>query len=446
MSTSATVETPLTNRRILRFFYPLALSWLLMGLEGPISASIIGRSPGTQLNLAAFQVYFALALFIESPVIDLLSTATALAKSRQNYMVIRRFVAHLMIWITVAHAAFVFSPAYEFITLTVLHLPKEVSDAAHPALTIMIPWSACIGWRRYLQGIMIRFGQTRYIGYGTGVRLVAMATSAFALSFATTLPSAQVVAAALIMSVFSEASFVHWASRRVIRTELGRDESDEPELSMRSLAKFHFPLTATTMVMFLAQPMVSAALARSPDPISSMAAWQVAFSLMWLARAAIYALPEVVITLGSDPAALATLRRFCVVTGAFSCAVLLILWGSGAANLFFEKVAGVSGDTLAAANLGFILGALLPILGALQSFVRGGLTIQRRTTPRLLAIGFGIPALWACLMVGVSMKAPGVVTAAVSITVGILVELIVLAIAYQMAGPIRWPWSAAKAR
>ena len=82
-----TEEAPLTSRTILRFYYPLALSWLFMAIESPIAIIILSRLPGSEVATAAFLIMMGLALWIESPVIDMLSTSTTLARNHDDVLV-----------------------------------------------------------------------------------------------------------------------------------------------------------------------------------------------------------------------------------------------------------------------------------------------------------------------------------------------------------------------
>ncbi len=67
-------------RCIIRTWWPLAASWLLMGLEGPAISAVIARLANPEINLAAYGgVVFPLALFIEAPIIMLLAASTALS-------------------------------------------------------------------------------------------------------------------------------------------------------------------------------------------------------------------------------------------------------------------------------------------------------------------------------------------------------------------------------
>ena len=49
----------LTYKGILRFWLPLAGTWLMMAVEGPYLAAIMARLPDATVNLAAFGVAFA---------------------------------------------------------------------------------------------------------------------------------------------------------------------------------------------------------------------------------------------------------------------------------------------------------------------------------------------------------------------------------------------------
>ncbi len=67
---------PLSQGRILVFWVPLALTWLMMASEGPFITAIIARLDEPKFNLAAYGVAFSLALIVEAPVIMLMSAST----------------------------------------------------------------------------------------------------------------------------------------------------------------------------------------------------------------------------------------------------------------------------------------------------------------------------------------------------------------------------------
>jgi hypothetical protein len=418
----------LTHRQILRFYSPLAISWIFMAIEAPISISVISRLSNAEVNTAAFLIMMSLAIWIESPVIDLLSTSTTLAKSRHSYTVLSRFVWWLIAAVTLVHGAIAFTPLYVLVTETTLGVPHEVAEAARPGMMVLLLWSAFIGWRRYLQGILIRFGRTRLVGLGTAVRVSTMAVSSLTLFLATSLPSITIAAVALMLSVAAEALFAHWASRDVISDNLvGKDEgAGGGELDMARLAKFHLPLTATTMVMLMGGPVVSAALSRTPDAVLSLAGWQVGATLLFLMRTVVFALPEAVITLYRDAATARTLSRFCAGVGAAASGVVLLLAATQADTAFFLRVLQAEPDVAQVAHIAFLAGCLTPFVGALQSYVRGMLTAHHLTASRLLAVLASMAVLIAGLWAGLQLSIPGVVVAGLALTVALLAELGIL--------------------
>src|SRR5512136_1359302 len=94
-------EDNLTPGVIFLFWIPLALTWLMMGLEGPIAASVIARLQEAKLNLAAYGVALSVAFISEGPIIMLVSTATALVRNYSSYRKLLRFALALNGLVTV---------------------------------------------------------------------------------------------------------------------------------------------------------------------------------------------------------------------------------------------------------------------------------------------------------------------------------------------------------
>lgn len=423
-------EPALTSARIMRIYLPLAVSWIFMAVEAPVCQSLISRLPEAKVNSAAMLVVMSLSIWIESPVIDLLSTATTLAKGRRSYETIRRFTMLLMAAVTVAHGLIAFTPLYWLLTRTILQLPTEVAEAARPGLMIMTPWSAFIGWRRYHQGLMISRGETRMIGFGTlsrvlTVSLMALAFYLVARYAGVAVPSIAMASIALVASVAVESCFVHFAAKPIVREHFARPtEYDEANpLSLRRLARFHFPLTATTMVMLIGGPMVSATLSRAPDSVLVMAGWQVAMTITFLHRTVVFALPEVVITLYRDEQSKVALRRFCVTVGLVASGLMPLVALVSLDRFFFARVVGAEPDVVGQAHLAYLAGMAMPFLGSLQSLLRGLLTKHHLTTARLRAMFAGIASLCAGLYAIATFGMAGVVSASLVLMAATLVEL-----------------------
>ena len=151
----------MTYRRIFSFWVPLAGTWLMMAVEGPFLAAIIARLADPTENLAAYGVAFAVALLVESPVIMLLSAATALVTDRASYLALRRFTQTLNVVITAVMAIVLVPPVFNVLAYGLLNLPTDVANITYGALALLLPWPWAIGYRRFLQGTLVRHDMTR---------------------------------------------------------------------------------------------------------------------------------------------------------------------------------------------------------------------------------------------------------------------------------------------
>jgi hypothetical protein len=422
--------SPLTNRRILTVFAPLAASWLMMAAELPICTAVVNRGPDPELNAAALLGLVSMALFIESPVIDLLTTSTTLGTSAPAYRSIRRFTLWLMALTGFVHALVALTPLYDLITQGLLRWPQEVSEAARAPMVCLIPWSPAIGWRRHVQGMLIRAGQTRVIGIGTGLRMATIALVSIALFQSGRFSGVMVAALALVVSVIVEAGFIELASRRPLRSASILPHDGE-EIEWKALVKFHWPLTAATLVFMATLPVTSSALAQSPDRILAMAAWQTSLSLGFPLRTIVFALPEVVISLSMVPRGPERLFRFCLSVGGCLTGLALALAALRMDERFFTSVMGAPALIAREAHRAILLTCALPLIQAATGYLRGMLTARLNTMARLNSTIVQSVVLVLGLGAGLALGWPGVVVAALAVVASVFAEWAVLGMAWS---------------
>ena len=112
----------LSYGEIFIFWFPLGLMWLMMAAEQPALTAVIARMSDAEVNLAAFGVVFALALVAESPIIQMLSAATALAGHRENYRLLLRFMHIMAAILTAGHLLVGLTPLYDVIVSGILNV------------------------------------------------------------------------------------------------------------------------------------------------------------------------------------------------------------------------------------------------------------------------------------------------------------------------------------
>lgn len=366
--------------KVARTWWPLAASWLLMGAELPALSAVVARLPDARINLAAYGgIVFPLALIVESPIIMLLAASTALSKDTASYRKIWKFMMVAGAALTALHILIAWTPLYYAFVRGVLGSPEEIIEPARIGLKIMLPWTWTIAYRRFNQGVMIRFGHSRSVGAGTVVRLTAGLTVLFIGLAIGTLPGIVVATSAVAAGVTSEAIFAGRVVRPVLRDELAAAPVVEPPLTYNAFFAFYIPLMLTALLSLIATPLGSAALGRMPDPISSLAVWPVVTGLVFMVRGLGIAFNEVVVALLDEPGAYAPLRRFAIILIAGTTGILLLLAATPLSRLWFEVVSALPPDLSALASAAIWIALPLPALSALQSWFQGQILHSRRT-------------------------------------------------------------------
>jgi len=423
-----TVTRPaVTQRRILLTWLPLAASWLLMALEMPYMNAALARLSEAQTMIAAFGLVASLSITIESPVISLLATSTALARSRQNYEMLRRYTIHLILGTTLLHYLLGYTALFDLVVVDLMGVPVSLHEPTRLGLQLMMLWSAAIAWRRFKQGVLIRYEQSRYVGSGTLVRLLASAGTATLVAVFTDMPGVAVGALGLSAGVVAEAIYAQIVAAPLIKTEFYSEKVHQrADLAYGELASFHWPLAASNLLFLLTQPLIAAALARAPRPELALAAWPVLGGLLFIMRSPSVALPEVVIALEEEPGSHAALKRFGLTVGLLSSLLLVLVALTPLSDVYFRTLIGVDGELAAIAALGASFAIFVPFAMSQVSVYRGLLTAQRITRPMALAMAGELLILSAVLVLGLALELPGVPVAAVGLTLALGSEAIFL--------------------
>ena len=388
----------LSNKTIFLFWAPLAATWLMMAAEGPFLAAVIARLDEPTLGLAAYGVALAIAVLVESPVIMLMGAVTALLEDATSYRRLRAFANGLNAFATGLLLVVLIPSVHRWLFDIVLGLPDDVARMTYGALWCFLPWPAAIGYRRFLQGVLIRSGRTRLVAYGTVIRLLGMATAAVVWGPIVGLPGARVGAAALSSGVVLEALAARWMARGSIRQTLAKGPHETgPRLEYREIAAFYYPLALTSLLGLSISPLLTFFMGRSTSPVQSLAVFPVVHALVFLFRALGLSFQDAAIALlGRGREGYDAIARFALLMGVGATALYGVLVLTPLADLWFRTVSGLSIELAAFALPAARVVAPLPFLGVWLSLQRGVLMRNRRTRPITFATGAEV------LVIGVS--------------------------------------------
>ena len=377
-----TPPTPLRQRDILRFWLPLASTWLMMACEGPFLAALIARLPEPRYNLAAYGVAFAMAIIIEAPVIMMLGAATALVDGRNSYIRLRRFTMILNVLMTLGMLVLVATPAYELVLQGWIGLDERIAQLTRGAMAILLPWPAAIGYRRFHQGLLIRSGSTRLVAYGTAVRLTSMTMTALVVLFVSDLPGAWIAACALSMGVLVEAAVVRYLANSEVRYLTSAAAPTGTPVTYGDIWRFYLPLAWTSVVGLAAHPMVTFFMGHAVGSLESLAVLPVINALTFIFRALGLAYQEVVIAiLGRSASNRGPVMRFAGSLGLATSIGLAIIVATPLSKLWFQTLSGLDAELYQFALLPACILIPLPALSVLLSLQRGVLMHSRNTRP-----------------------------------------------------------------
>lgn len=416
------IEEKLPLKTILKFWIPLASTWLMMSFEGPFLTALVARLAEPEFNLAAYGVAFSLALIIEAPVIMLMSASTALVKNRESFYKLKNFVYSLNVVVTLIMLILVFPPVFNFLSMKLIGLPEKVARLTHYATISLIPWPAAIGYRRFYQGILIRNNLTRRVAIGTILRVSSIIITGLVLFYFSPLDGVVVGTSSLAAAVVVEAvasKFMAMHTVKKIRTE-NSYVIDYEKLTYTGILKFYYPLALTSMLTLGVAPMVTFFIGQSRYSLESLAVLPVLNAFLFIFKSFGVSYQETSIALiGEKKQGFTPLKKFALFLGSVTVSLLLIATLSSLANLYLINVSGLSVNLASFSLLPLALMVLLPGLEVLISFQRAVLVDARKTSPITIATIIEVLGIVIVLFIGIKFfDAVGAVAAALAYALG----------------------------
>ncbi len=370
----------ISYRRIAAAWWPLALSWLLMSIEGPAHSAIVARLANPEINLAAWGgIVFPISLIVEAPVVMLLSASTALSKDWRSYVKLRRIAVMTGVAFTTLHGLVAFTPIYPWVARTIIGAPEAILEPGRIGLMIMTPWTLAIAYRRFQQGAMIRFGHSKAVGIGTVVRLAANGIILLAGYLLKRVPGIVVASTAVATGVIAEALYAGLRIRPIARQQIRAAPRVETPFTFEHFLSFYIPLALTSLIGFFISPIGSATMSRMPRALGSLAAWPVIYGFVFVMRSPCLAYNEVTVALLDEPRSYPRLKRFAIVLGLASTLLILTVAATPIAEIWMRDIMALPADLIPMATQAVWLILPFPLLAMVQSWFQGIIVNHKKT-------------------------------------------------------------------
>ena len=357
----------------------------MMGIELPFLSAIVARLANPEINLGAYGgVVFPLSLLIEAPIIMLLTASTKLTRDLDSYRKLWKFTIVSGGSLSALHLLVAITPMFDFIAGNLLGVKGDVLESSRLGMIIMTPWTFAIAHRRFNQGILIRFGQSKAVGWGTLVRLAADAIvlfTCFGLAPALKSNSIGIIAATAAVSagVLAEAAYAAWRVRPIVRNILPNIKSTEPPITRKSFLSFYIPLALSPLLGLAAQPVLTAGISRMPSPMESLAILPAVNGFTFLFRSVSLAFLEVVVALIERPGGYQALKRFAWQAAIIVFGIQIAIVATPLAGIWFGNVIGLNSTLENLATTTVWAAITLAATGFGSSFCQGLLVHSRKT-------------------------------------------------------------------
>ena len=416
-------KSNLTWDQILSFWLPLEATWLMMALEGPLLSAIIARLAEPKFNLAAYGVAFSLTLFIEAPILMIISASTTLVRDRISFIRLHRFTLTLSGLLSSLMVIMLIPSIFYFLAEKVLGLPQNIARLTHMAAILLIPMPWAIGYRRFYQGVLIRNNRTRFVAFGTAIRLITIILTSTLLYLFLPLQGSFIGALALSISVLVEALASRLMARNIVNkllSESSEKEGREPPLTYRTIIQFYLPLAMTSFLALGTQPLVTFFVAHGRMAIESLAVLPVIFGLVFIFMSFGLSYHEGSIALlGEQQRNFKPLRNFAFGLGALTVGILGLISFTPLSYFWFHKVSGLSLELTRFALLPLKILTPLPAIWVFLTFQRSVLVNARQTRPITWATGLELMLIVMTLFMAIRyFDTVGVVAAALALVIG----------------------------
>lgn len=385
--------------------------------------AIIARLANPEINLAGFgSVSEPLRSLTTAPLLMLLSASVALVQDWKSYLKIRRFMWSLSAVMTAVHFLLAFTPLYFVVVRGILGIPEEVLEVARIGLMICIPLPWAIGYRRFQQGIMIRYGYSNVVVTGTFVRLGTVTLVMMAGYFVGSLSGVVVGAASLTAGMVAEALFCGWRVRPIL-SSIPKQDAPSFDLSWKAFFAFYLPLVLTSLLGMIWRPIGSAAISRMPDAISSLAVWPVVGGLLFLFQTMGISYNEVVVALLDKPGSYKNLRNFAMFLFLGISVLFVLVAATPLSNVWFKTISALPEFLVPLASRAVWFMLPIPGVAVLLSWFQGAILYSHKTRGITEAVVIFLVSILMVLAAGIAYnRVQGLYIGAIGFTTAMLFQ------------------------
>jgi hypothetical protein len=199
------------------FYLPLAVNTVLRQFIRPIVSAGIAAAPMAELSLAAWPVAFSLASIFWGPTMGLQQITIALTNDRESWKTVSRFVLAAGLTLTSGLALISFTPLLWVVLGRLFGLSEIVAELAAPAARILVLLPLAYTFHALFTGLLVKQRRTPAVRTAKAVNVGIVGLALFLGVAYGGLWGSVLGAVAVCSGSLSEAAWLYWRSRQVVR-------------------------------------------------------------------------------------------------------------------------------------------------------------------------------------------------------------------------------------
>lgn len=168
------VETPLTMKKFMVFYLPLAMTSALWLLWQPFISAAISRMPNPLQSLAVWSVISGLLFIFRSPGVAYNEVMVALLEDFDAKPALKKFAWDISLGLTGVLLLFVATPLSSYWLQFIAAMPVDLIPSGRVALALAIPLGVLSVYISYYQGFLIQSSVTKSVAESVVAFLIAM--------------------------------------------------------------------------------------------------------------------------------------------------------------------------------------------------------------------------------------------------------------------------------
>ncbi|MFP4456755.1 MAG: hypothetical protein ACLFPS_03780 [Clostridia bacterium] len=400
---------------LLIFFAPLATTYMLMMGSHSIISSSLARTENAAIALAAYSVANSIIYIFESPLFGIRRIYVALLDDKSSFRTLSKVTGMALAFVIIILLLVGYTPIGEFVFIRVV----GVSESLFPEVIRAFRWFMILplasALRSVFQSLLVVNRKTHIVTMNMILRLASMLIISYVLvnyKFVT----GSAVGVFVLGGGMSVEAIMSFITARNLRKELPDKPQDDEKLTYKTTWAFYVPIMGALLLQNFIRPFINSGLARTVNPETALAAYQVAYSTSWILVGISFSIHQLVLVFVENKETFDKVKRFVFGVGIFGSALLLLMSLTPAGEWLLLNVIGTDPDITGAALTTMLPMAFIPLVVTNSEMFAGVLMMEKRTPVLTMSkganlvitmiISLGVVAIYpelGALLAGISM-------------------------------------------